>query len=110
MKAAKQRFDSDEIADNSKSTTPFTGFQTAKGGTVKISNEALKAAKQRFDSDEIANNNNKEATTPFTGFQRTKAVEISNDVLQNSKPNEEYCLIKPMVPWVNHLESMSIIL
>ena len=83
-KAVKQKFDSDEIANKSKLTTP-TGFQTAKGDTVKISDEVLKTAKKKFESDGITNDI--KLTTSFTGFQTAKGklVKISEEALKAAK-------------------------
>ena len=107
LKAAKQRFDSDEVANNNKLATQFTGFQTAKGKSVKISDDALKAAKQRLDSDELTNNSNRQSTTQFTQSDEITSV----DTLEKSKPtcktNEEYCLKKPTLPWINQEEVQS---
>ena len=87
--------------------TQFTGFQTAKGKSVKISDDALKAAKQRLDSDELTNNSNRQSTTPFT-----QSDEItSGDTLEKSKStcetNEEYCLKKSNLPLINQEEVQS---
>ena len=74
---------------NNKLATPLTGFQTAKGKAVNISNEALKAAKKNFESDDIASNS--KLTTPFTGFQTAKGkdVTISDEALKAAKKNFE---------------------
>ena len=81
----KKLVESDKIDNNSKLTTPFTGFQTAKGKSVKISDSVLKAAKQKFDTDEI--DNNSKSATPFTGFQtaKGKSVKISDSALKAAK-------------------------
>ena len=59
-----------EFQDKSNVKAIFSGFQTAKGTAVNVSESALKAAKQKFESDEVLVNNEK--TPSFTGFKRPR--------------------------------------
>ena len=87
LKTVEEKIELDDMAThNNKVTTPFTGFQTAKGNSVQISEKALKAAREKFESDDTANNNS-EVTTPFAGFQTAKgnSVQISEKALKAAR-------------------------